>query len=90
MNKIWRERFKPSPITPFEPKSADFNAAWNWIFEKDEAGDFIRAGLCLIVIREHSLNLRKVMGVKRSSEVAAIAVWRLYSGNGIKMPQRTF
>jgi hypothetical protein len=87
---IWKERFNPSQITPFEPKTEEFNKAWNWMFEKDENGEFIRAGLCLIVMREHSLKLRKAMGVKRSSEVAAIAVWRLYGGNGIKMPQRAF
>ena len=90
MSNLWKERFKPSRIMPFEPMAEDFNKAWEWIFEKDESGEFIRAGLCLIVIREHSLKLRKTMGVKRSSEVAIIAIWRLYSGNGTKMPQRTF
>jgi len=86
---IWRERFNPSQITPFEPRLDEFNQAWNWIFEKDENGEFIRAGLCLIVMREQSLKLRKAMGVKRSSEVAAIAVWRLYSEKTVKMPRRT-
>lgn len=90
MNGIWKERFKPSQINPFEPKSADFNQAWAWMFEKDESGEFIRAGLCLIVMREHSLRLRKSLGVKRSAEVAAIAVWRLYGVRVVKMPQRTF
>ncbi len=73
---------------PFEPKLADFNAAWAWMFEKDESGELIRAGLCLIVIREHSLKLRKTMKVKRSAEVAAIAIWRLYAFPAVKMPQR--
>jgi hypothetical protein len=85
--KIWKERFNPSKIEPFKPMLDEFNKAWEWIFEKDESGEYVRAGLCLIVIREHSLRLHRI-GVKNSAVVASIAVWRLYSANAIKMPQR--
>jgi hypothetical protein len=86
---IWQERFQPSRIMPFEPKSADFNAAWNWMFERDESGEFIRAGLCLIVIHEQSLKLRK-SGVRQSAQVAAIGIWRRYAVSSLKMPLRAF
>ena len=85
---LWSERFKPSEITAFNPTRDDFNKAWEWMFERDKNQEFVRAGLCLIVIHDHSLRLRK-RGVKESAEVAAIAIWRRYAVQTIKMPQRS-
>ena len=75
---IWQEKFNPKPIEPIPPTAEDFNNAWNWIFEKQD-GEFIRAGLCLIVIREKSIQLHK-SGVKDSAKVAAIGIWKRYCG----------
>lgn len=89
MKTLWSEKFSPSQIEPFKPTLADFNQAWEWMFERDENKEFIRAGLCLIVIHNHSLKLRK-QGIKESAQIAAIAIWRLYSTTRVKMPQRAF
>ena len=83
---IWQERFNPSQITPFEPTLAEFNKAWEWMFERDENQEFIRAGLCLVIIREHSLRLHK-RGVSNSAQVAAIGIYRRYAEK--KLPIRS-
>ena len=84
---LWQERFNPSDITETKPTLTEFNQAWNWMFERDESGEFVRAGLCLVIIREHSLRLHR-RGTANSAQVAAIGIWRRYSVSAIKMPQR--
>lgn len=74
---LWQERFTPSELPPILPTIDEFNQAWNWIFEKHANGDFIRAELCLIIIRNHSLKLRR-NGLKESAKAAVWGIFKIY------------
>jgi len=81
---LWHEIFNPQPIEPFEPSWIDFNKAWDWVFERDSGGDYLRAELCLPICRSKSLELRRA-GIKPSAMVAVIGIWKRHR---MKLPQR--
>ncbi len=84
---LWDERFKHSTPTEMNPTFQDVNRAWDWVFEKDSSGQFERAGLCILIIREKSLALRK-SGIKnQTSEISVVDIWKKYSVK-IKIPVR--
>lgn len=80
MKTLWEEKFNPQPVPMVEPTETEFDKAWSWIFEKDNSGEFVRAGLCLILIREKSLKMRRADMIKKSAEMAAVGIWKRYSG----------
>jgi len=89
MKSLWTENFAPEPIAITNPPSeADFNKAWNWMLERDSAGEFIRAGLALLVVHSHSLNLRR-KGVQESAKMAAVAVFKRYTTSTVIPVRKT-
>jgi len=76
MKTIWKERFELEPLAKSEPSQEEFNSAWNWMFERGDEG-LKRAGACLLVVHQHSLELRK-RGIKNSAKMAAVGIWKRY------------
>ena len=87
---IWKERFKPDAARemPLNPP-AYHGKVWDWIFEKDSGGAYVRAGLVLLLVRQKALELRK-RGVSGDvAQMATLDVWDRYSGQkAIKVPPR--
>lgn len=89
MKTLWTERFNPQPFEPVTPTESNFDMAWNWIFEKDADGEYVRAGLCLILIHGISKEFHRD-GYRDTGQMAAVALWRRYSGQMVtsSIPKR--
>ena len=79
MKTLWTEKFNPQPFEPTMPTETDFDKAWDWMFEKDSAGQFVRAGLCLIMVHGISKEFHRA-GCQDTGQMAVVALYRRYSG----------
>ena len=86
MKSLWTERINPEPMEAFEPTEWEFEMAMDWVDERDSSGEFIRAGMCIILVHNH-INALLKKGVKDAGKIALVGLWRRY---GVKrqLPQR--
>lgn len=71
---LWQQMFEPAREVQYTQD--EFNTAWNWIFERDTAGNYLRASLTLSIIRTKSLALRKAGIDGDTAKMATVDVWR--------------
>lgn len=90
MTSLWEERFAPQPARIVPVTGKDNPEVWDWIFEKDSAGEFVRAGLVLLLVRNKAKELRqRGIPLSQVAEMATLGVWEAHGGGKVaKTPKR--
>ena len=85
---LWKSILSPEPIlNPEIPNDQESLKAWEWVFEKDSEGQFIRSELARKAIWQHSFELHKRIG---GNATGLISLWHIYRkyGNYVARPKR--
>ena len=74
--KLMQEFFDPKPVVPTgdEPYPIS-DEVWNWLYETDKEGKYVRVQMALAIIRGHSKELKR-QGFERHTEIAAEQIYR--------------
>jgi hypothetical protein len=73
--KLWHEFFSPRATIPVTDIKEISDEVWDWIYEQNKEGQYVRLPIALNVIRMYSRKLR-FQGIKNSTEIAAQFVYQ--------------